>query len=294
VEAAFQRSDILLQPSQIFPLEASWGLKSDAVGRILAALNIGADSVVFVDDSPMELAEVAEKYPGIECLQFPSEDPAAILALLVQLRARFGKSEILEEDRIRLKSLRAAVAPRQKNTAEAATDFLGRMEAKVRFEFADSDQRAFELVNKTNQFNLNGIRYTEAEWKSLSKRPGAFLVTVSYEDRFGPLGRIAVLGGHIENGFCLVDVWVMSCRAFSRQIEFQTIRQLFHKTMASEILFQFKPTARNGPLQDFFAYFFSNASLDEGELRLRSDSFERLCPPLFHEVNDQWILSEKN
>ena len=50
-------------------------------------------------------------------------------------------------------------------------------------------------MNKTNQFNLNGVRYTEAEWKSLSRRPGAFLATVSYEDRFGPLGRIAVLGG---------------------------------------------------------------------------------------------------
>lgn len=292
-EAALRRPDILLQRSQIFPTEVSWGAKSEAVGRILETWNIAADSVVLVDDSPMELAEVSEQYPGIECLRFPSHDPAAILALLWQLRAQFGKNEVLEEDRLRLKSIRASAASRQENAAEPSGDFLARIEAKVTLEAAGSDQRAFELVNKTNQFNLNGVRYTEAEWKSLPLRPGAFLATVSYEDRFGPLGRIAVLGGYRERDLCYVDIWVMSCRAFSRQIEFQSIRQLFDKTGASEIRFRFKPTDRNGPLRTFFAHFHSGSSA-KGELRLRSDDFERLCPTLFHQVIDKWTMSETN
>ncbi len=108
VEQALQRPDILIQPSRIFPVEASWGAKSEAVARILKAWNVGADSVVFIDDSPMELAEVSEKYPGMECLPFPNTDPAAIVALLHQLRARFGKESVREEDRLRLESLRAA------------------------------------------------------------------------------------------------------------------------------------------------------------------------------------------
>ena len=294
VNAALQRPDILLPPSQIFPIEVSWGVKSEAVGRVFETWNIGADSVVFVDDSPMELAEVAEKYPGIECLRFPPDDPAAVVALLWQLRARFGKNEVLEEDRLRLNSIRASAAPRQENAAETAADFLSRIEAKVTLEAAGADPRAFELVNKTNQFNLNGARYTEVEWKALSRRPGAFLATISYEDRFGPLGRIAVLGGYKENDLCYVDVWVMSCRAFSRQIEFQSVRQLFEKTGAFEIRFRFKPTDRNGPLRSFFARFFPTGSSVEGELHLRSDDFERLCPPLFHQVHDQWTISEKN
>ncbi len=293
-EAALQRPDILLQPSQIFPIEVGWGAKSDAVGRILDAWNIGADSVVFVDDSPMELAEVSEKYPAIECLRFPSDDPAAILALLWHLRARFGKNEVLEEDRLRLKSIRASAAPRREELAEASADFLARIEAKVTLEAAGADRRAFELVNKTNQFNLNGVRYTEAEWKSLSRRPGAFLATVSYEDRFGPLGRIAVLGGHRMKDLCYVDIWVMSCRAFSRRIEFQSIRQLFAKTGASEIRFRFVPTDRNGPLQTFFAQFVHGTSPEGDELQLRTADFERCCPPLFHEVNDKWTMSGTN
>ena len=63
--------------------------------------------MVFVDDSRMDLADVAEKYPGIECLRFPSDDPAGVVELLIHLRRRFGKSEIGEEDRLRLQSLRA-------------------------------------------------------------------------------------------------------------------------------------------------------------------------------------------
>jgi FkbH-like protein len=294
VQAALQRPDILLHPSQIFPTDVGWGVKSEAIGRILQAWNIGADSVVFVDDSPMELAEVSEKYPGIECLRFPSDDPAAIIALLWQLRLRFGKSEVLDEDRLRLKSIRASAMPRQENAAETSTDFLARIKAKVTFEAAGTGQRAFELVNKTNQFNLNGIRYTETEWKTLSRRQGAFLVAVSYEDRFGPLGRIAVLGGYRVKEIWYVDTWVMSCRAFSRQIEFQSIRQLFDKSRASEIRFRFKPTDRNGPLQAFLAHFLQGGLSREGELCIRKDDFERLCPPLFHEVNDQWTMSETN
>ena len=94
VEAALQRPDILLPPSQIFPMEVGWGVKSDAVGRILETWNIGADSVVFVDDSPMELAEVAEKYPGIECLRFPvrrsRRHPCASLATEGPVRQERG------------------------------------------------------------------------------------------------------------------------------------------------------------------------------------------------------------
>ena len=284
VAVALQRPDILVRAAQMFPVEASWGVKSDAIGRILKAWNIGADSVVFVDDSPMELAEVAEKYPGIECLQFPSNDAGGILALLQHLRARFGKEEVREEDRLRLASLRSAAKLDQERPAEVTGDFLERLEAKVTFEAAGSDARAFELVNKTNQFNLNGARYSEAEWKSRTACPGAFLTTVSYEDRFGPLGRIAVLGGRMEGKECLVDIWVMSCRAFSRQIEFQTLRQLFAQSGAEGIRFLYKPTERNGPTQTFLRHFFSPEAMAEGELHLAAERCQELCPPLFHQV----------
>jgi FkbH-like protein len=285
VDAAFQRPDILLKPSQIFPVEADWNAKSDAVGHILRAWNVGADSVVFVDDSRMELAEVSEKHPGIECLHFPTNDPAGIFGLLLQLRNRFGREEVREEDHLRLQSLRAAAQHERESEGQASEDFLARIQAKLTFEIsAADDARAFELVNKTNQFNLNGVRYTEAEWKSRIRRPGSFLTTVAYEDRFGPLGRIAVVGGCIDGDQCVVDIWVMSCRAFSRNIEFQVLRRLFERSAVSVVQFRFRPTERNGPIQNFFGYFFPPKSTAEDELNLPAARFQELCPPLFHQV----------
>lgn len=284
VSEALLRPDLLISPAQIFPVEANWGPKSQSIELILKTWNIGADSVVFVDDSPLELGEVAERFPGMECLQFPSGDPAGLLTLLGQLRARFGKSEVREEDRLRLSSIRNAAGLREQAGERASGDFLSRLEAKIKMEPAGADPRAFELVNKTNQFNLNGVRFTEAEWRSRAERPGAFLFSISYEDRFGPLGRIAVIGGYQDGSRCVVDTWVMSCRAFSRQIEHQSLRQVFAATSAMEIRFLYKPTGRNGPTQTFFEEFLPAEAVQEGALDLAASQFEQKCPALYHQV----------
>jgi FkbH-like protein len=287
VEQAFKRPDMLLKDTQVFPIHASWGAKSEAVGRILNTWNVGPDSVVFVDDGPMELAEVAENYPDIECLRFPADDPAAILELLYKLRERFGKSEVREEDRLRLQSLRASSTFEKAQSAESSADFLARLDAKLILEFSNCchDGRALDLINKTNQFNLNGRRYTQNEWQSYFTKPGAFLVTAAYEDRFGPLGRIAVLAGQRSPEKIEVDTWVMSCRAFSRHIEFQILRRLYDKYHSSCIEFSYTPTERNAPLQEFFRRFFPLGLPDE-KLDLSAELFTKNCPQLSHNVTE--------
>ena len=287
VRQAFERPDILLKESAVFPMESHWEPKSQSVARILKTWNISADSVVFVDDSPMELAEVAEKHPGIECLLFPSDNAGGILELLHRLRARFGKSEIRNEDRLRLQSLRSSAALEQAESTADSSDFLARLNARIKLEFstAGGDGRAFELVNKTNQFNLNGRRYSEGDWQQYFRSAGAFLATANYEDRFGPLGKIAVLLGRCENGTIKVDSWVMSCRAFSRRIEYQMLRRLYEKFGARKIEFSFQATERNGPLQEFFGHFFPDGLAPAG-LELPLDVFERGSPELFHQVTE--------
>lgn len=293
VREAFQRPDILLKESQVWPIEAGWGPKSEAVQRILKAWNIGADSVVFVDDSAMELAEVGEKFPQVDCLRFPGHDPAAVVELLHTLRSLFGRAEVRPEDRLRLDSLRASATLEQGLAAELPGDFLERLGARLVLDFSRSpgDGRSLELVNKTNQFNLNGRRYSEAEWESYLQEPGAFLITAAYEDRFGPLGRIAVLAGRAHAGEVQVDTWAMSCRAFSRHIEFQMLLQLFRRFGPSRIRLAFAPTQRNGPLIDFLRRFVAGA-LPEGGLELSVAVFEQSCPTLFQEVIDNWTTSE--
>ncbi len=101
---------MILPHDAIYPLEANWRPKSESVARILRTWNISPDSVVFVDDSPMELAEVAAAHPGMKCLEFPTKDQVKANDLLSTLRDLFGKNVLLEEDLLRVESVRLGAA----------------------------------------------------------------------------------------------------------------------------------------------------------------------------------------
>jgi len=288
VEEAFQKRQLILPRDVIFPLEANWRPKSESVERILKIWNIGADSVVFVDDSPMELAEVAAAHPGIKCLQFPAKDQVKVNLLLLTLRDLFGKNVLLEEDLIRVKSVRHGHQEQQDREQAGVTpdQFLRLAEAEIDFHFGKTplDPRAIELVNKTNQFNLNGIRKTEAYWQTWLKNPDSFLMLVSYKDKFGPLGKIAVLAGRRTGRKLFVDFWVMSCRAFSRQIEYRCLQELYSRFEVDEIEFDFAATERNKVLEAFL-----NDMLGEPPLPgciLRRAQFLAKFPQKFHDVEE--------
>jgi FkbH-like protein len=231
----------------------------------------------------MELAEVQTVFPGIECLLFPTHDDQAIHHLLIDLRDKFGKATLSKEDSIRLESLRNAQEIRidyaQAGTASIDT-FLREAKSEIRFSFEKTpvDSRAFELINKTNQFNLNGRRFGEGEWLAGLREDRTFLLRISYEDKFGPLGTIAVLFGRIEGSSLTIDVWVMSCRAFSRRIEHQCLSLLFDHFGVNEITLDFKETPNNKPLQEFLATFGPPANLR----RISLDSLTRQGLALYH------------
>ena len=282
---ALERNDILLPAARVFPVEANWSAKSASVERILRTWNVGPDSVVFVDDSAMELAEVAAVHPEILCLPFPKDDPAAGFRFLNRLRDLFGKARLSSEDALRLDSIRQGAAFQQAAGAvSAAESFLEQAGSVVTIDFAPeaNDPRILELVNKTNQFNLNGVRYMEADWKRSLEREGALLAVVDYKDKFGPLGKIAVMRGRRSGDTVTLDTWVMSCRAFSRRIEHQCLQKLFERTGAREIVFQFLPTPKNGPLREFFEGLTGVSPA--ASFAITRAQFEEKRPPLYHQV----------
>jgi FkbH-like protein len=252
---AFERSDLLLPKGSVYPIEANWNRKSESVQRILKKWNILPDAVVFVDDSPMELAEVQSAFPDMECVLFPKGDYVSFWAMLRHLRDQFGRPFVTEEDSLRLQSIRnsAGLAGSPEVEQVSMGDFLRAAEGKLTFVHGvpAEDTRAFELVNKTNQFNLNGIRYDEGVWSKLIRDPGVRVITLSYEDKFGKLGRIAVMLCRVEGKRLILESWVMSCRAFSRRIEFHCLEYLYERFGVEEIVFQVTKTDRNGPLVEF-------------------------------------------
>ena len=288
VRHALQRKDLIVSKDVLYPIEVHWARKSESAQRILKVWNIDPDAVVFIDDSPMEVAEVKTAFPEMECILFPKNDYQAIWDLLKRLRDLFGKKFVSEEDSIRLKSIRGAEAIRDSWNAVGGSldDFLQSADAFMRFTFEKhaKDGRALELINKTNQFNLNGKRLSEAAWIAYLNDPATLLMTVSYEDKYGPLGKVAVLLGKLKERAIQVDFWVMSCRAFSRRIEHQSLNRLFEKFGAEEISFDYQATPRNGPLQEFLASMLD--SEPTSNLRLSRTVFEEKSPSLFHRVEE--------
>ena len=288
VEAALARQDLLVAADSIFPIHANWGQKSASIARILETWNIAPDAVVFVDDSPMELEEVQRAFPGVTGLQFFPKDPAKIWHLLGQLRDHFGKPVVLEEDKLRQASLRSSFQIRELAESAISPEFLTDLQGAVSFDWnpASSDKRPLELINKTNQFNLNGLRLGEGEWQRLIENENTIRAVVSYKDKFGPLGRIAVVVGSQTGATLHISHWVMSCRAFSRKIEHHTLHALFCVSNAEEIVFAFQSTERNQPLQEFFET--AGIRPDPAEIyRLSRAAFLRYCgesPHLPHEV----------
>jgi FkbH-like protein len=286
VEEAFRQRQPVLTRERIFPIVANWGPKSESVRKIIEAWNIGADSVVFVDDSPLELAEVQAALPGIECILFPKDDDKAAYELLFELRDRFGKTAVSSEDGLRMESLRtsAAIAEAAKGDGYTPERFLQEADGKLTVTFSKSptDPRALELINKTNQFNLNGKRHTESSWQQYLANPSAFLMVAAYEDKFGPLGKIAVMAGSAEDGKLAIDHWVMSCRAFSRRIEHACLLHVFAKFQAREANFDYVRTDRNQPVLDFFRELRKTevASLSKQEL-------DENCPAVYLEIQEQ-------
>ncbi len=287
VEACLARKDLFINPESLFPIHANWGPKSAMIARILRTWNIAPDAVVFVDDNPMELEEVQRAHPGITCLRFPVRDAAALWNLLGDLRDLFGKPLLMEEDRLRQASIRASAQIQEMTEDGAAPEFLRTLRGTVTLDWnADSsDKRALELINKTNQFNLNGLRIEESEWRRRLEDAGTVLAVASYQDKFGPLGKVAALLGTRQGATVRVSHWVMSCRAFSRRLEHHTLDGLFCHSNAEEIEFAFKATGRNQPLHEFFLGLGILPDA-EGLHRISRSGFREHCGDLPHQVSN--------
>ncbi len=283
VAQALARPDLLIAPDAMFPVEADWGPKSVSIGRILKTWNVAADAVVFVDDSPLELDEAAAAFPGLETVAVPAEDDA-VWPFLWRLRELFGKDTVTTEDELRLQSIRAATGFRQARAAgPASEDFLAGVGGSIEFSRVGTRRdRALDLIDKTNQFNLNGRRLTEADMSRAVDEQGHRLVTVSYADKYGPLGLIAALLVAPTDTGPVIETWAMSCRAFARRVEHHTLRFLFDTFDAESLTMRFRRTDRNLAFQEFLGSMLGEAP--EGCVQITRATFDAHTQALVHQV----------
>jgi FkbH-like protein len=228
---------------------ASYQAKSAQIRELASRLNLGLEAFVFVDDNPIELAEVAGALPAVRTVPFPGRDQA-LPEFLHQLSAHFPGTTLTAEDRERTDLYRRRLEGMAPSSLEGAdlSAFLRdlRMVLTIHDRSAGDRERVVQLINKTNQFNLNGRRVTDEEVSGILAQGGR-LFGATLEDRHG---------SHGETLACLIDAsgeivsFVMSCRVFQRRMEHAFLAWLCRQPGAPRRL-RFERTERNTPFQQF-------------------------------------------
>lgn len=220
--------DMVLSLDDIAVFIANWDNKADNIRKIQSILNIGFDSMVFLDDNPVERAIVRENLPEV-CVPELPEDPANYLEYLYGLNL-FETTSFSAEDKDRTKQYKVEaerVCEQAKFTNEQ--DFLKTLEMVSVVEPFTSFTvpRVAQLSQRSNQFNLRTIRYTEQEVKAISQNPDYITFSFTLVDKYGDNGLIcAVILKRCDNKTLFVDTWFMSCRVLKRGMERFTLNTI--------------------------------------------------------------------
>lgn len=214
-----ERKDFPLKLEDFSKVCASWNSKSDSINEISQSLNIGINSILFIDDNLGELAHVIEVHPDIH--EIYANLDALITAKVLAEYPGLMKTNIKYEDSIRKNDIQANEERKKIQAGYSTEDYLRALGVVITFSINDEEQieRVSELSNKTNQFIFNYKRYTSSELKDMIETNKYAICTVSLEDKLSDSGIVGVCVIR-SDGFCgqLEEVFV-SCRALGRGLD---------------------------------------------------------------------------
>jgi len=249
--------DMVLHLDDISVFIANWENKADNIRQIQSILNIGFDSMVFLDDNPFERNIVRENIPEI-CIPELPEDPADYLEYLYTLNL-FETISFSNEDAERTKlyqieAKRASVQQKFTNEDDflQSLNMLSLVESFNKF----NTPRVAQLSQRSNQFNLRTVRYVEADIERLIIDEESFTFSFTLEDKFGDNGLICAIILQQENSDVLfIDTWFMSCRVLKRGMEnfvLNTVVDFAKENGFATLRGEYLPTAKNEMVKDHY------------------------------------------
>ena len=249
--------DMVLKLDDIAVFQANWETKVDNIRTIQSILNIGFDSMVFLDDNPFERNMVRENIKGITVPELP-EDPAEYLEYLYSLNLfETASYSNLDKDRTKQYQVEAQRVSLSKTFTNEA-DFLKslNMVSVVSGFTKFNTPRVAQLSQRSNQFNLRTIRYTDADIEALANDPNVIDLSFTLEDKFGDNGLIAVIiMKPLDKETLFVDTWFMSCRVLKRGMENFTLNTMVEKAKTAgykKIVGEYLPTAKNKMVENHY------------------------------------------
>ncbi|HSV15015.1 MAG TPA: HAD-IIIC family phosphatase, partial [Tepidisphaeraceae bacterium] len=219
-EAFEKHPEMVLRIEDIAAFVANWDDKARNLRLIARTLEIGLDSLVFVDDNPVERALVRQLAPEVAVPELP-EDPAGYIQA-IDRHAYFQTVSVGAEDLQRTEMYRANAKRQQAEVSSGGVeDFLRSLDMRARIDPINSAnlERVAQLVARSNQFNLTTRRHSAAALMKMAGSPDYLTLTVSLADRFGDNGLISVVIGRVEADELVIDTWLMSCRVLKRGVE---------------------------------------------------------------------------
>ena len=256
-EPFLKHPDMILHLEDISVFMANWETKVDNIRQIQQILNIGFDSMVFIDDNSFERNIVRENIQSITVPEMP-EDPSLYLEYLYSLNlfetASYSSSDKDRTKQYQIQAQRAEFSKTFKNE----DDFLSslNMESTVEPFTKFNTPRVAQLSQRSNQFNLRTVRYTEADIKNMADDPNIVSLAFTLKDKFGDNGLIAVIIlKKINEEELFIDTWFMSCRVLKRGMENFTLNKIVEiarKIGAKRIIGEYIPTLKNEMVKDHY------------------------------------------
>jgi FkbH-like protein len=293
-KAGFSHPDSILKIEDFSAFKANWNPKPANIREIAEELNIGIDSLVFVDDNPAERALVAEQLPEVAVPEVGSD--VSRFAEILEAEHYFDVHRLVLDD-LKRSAFYHSNAERSAHQSSFSDygKFLASLEMSAEIgPFAPVYlERITQLINKTNQFNLTTRRYTAAEVEAVSRDQKFLTLYGRLCDKFGDNGLVSVLIGHIDEGVVEINLWLMSCRVFNRELELAMFDALVEECRVRgvrRIIGSYIPSRKNGLVADHYPKlgFTSCASKLEGA---QSWSYEI---PECEEPRSKHIRRERN
>lgn len=252
----FSHPDSILKVEDFSSFKANWSPKPANIRDIAAELNIGLDSLVFVDDNPAERALVADQLPEVATPDVGSD--VSRFAEIIEAEHFFEVPKVVQDDlnRSAYYSLNA-----QRNSYQASFSGYGEFLASLEMTAGIAPfspvymERITQLINKTNQFNLTTKRYTSAEVEAVAQDPMFLTLYGRLADRFGDNGLVSVLIGRAINETLEMDLWLMSCRVINREMELAMFDALVEQCQVrglTKILGVYIPSKKNSMVADHY------------------------------------------
>jgi amino acid adenylation domain-containing protein/FkbH-like protein len=263
VEAVFAaHTQMPLREEHLICSRVNWNAKSANLQSLAEELGLALDSFIFIDDNAVECAEVRTHCPAVLTLQLPGTQQE-IMEFVRHVWA-FDRLEATDEARqrtLRYKQNRARAAALEQ--AADLDQFLTSLELQTDVAPMQDSQlpRVAELVQRTNQFNLTGIRRREAEIEQLSRSGEVKVLVVHVRDRFGDYGLVGAVLYRLASSALEVDTFVLSCRVLGRRVEHKIVNalgRLARAAAARSVVLRYKPTARNVPARLFLQQILSS------------------------------------